>query len=228
MDTKFINNKSDEIVELSGDMKKHYENMISSKGFEVAGAEYFRQQQIFENMKMSPVDVCMLGDSLIARCQIWNEMFPDKKVANRGISGDGLNGLLARKESVYALMPKKIFCLVGVNDLYAWKDEEKIFIEKYEKLINSFQKKLQSTEIFVQSILPNRRDEFDSLKVKSVNEKLFVLAKKSFVNYIDLYPHFLDEDGRLNEQYTFEGDGIHLNAAGYAKWYQIIKPYVYL
>jgi len=52
------------------------------------------------------------------------------------------------------------------------------------------------------------------------------LASKENVTLIDLYPHFLDSDKKLDKQFTI--DGLHLSAAGYLKWKEILEKGGYL
>jgi len=41
---------------------------------------------------------------------------------------------------------------------------------------------------------------------------------------IDLYPHFLDAQNKLDKKYTL--DGLHPNAEGYKVWAAILKKYL--
>jgi lysophospholipase L1-like esterase len=41
---------------------------------------------------------------------------------------------------------------------------------------------------------------------------------------IDLYPHFLNDQKKLDKKYTL--DGLHLNAEGYKVWAGILKKYL--
>ncbi|UJH90615.1 GDSL-type esterase/lipase family protein [Antarcticibacterium sp. 1MA-6-2] len=60
--------------------------------------------------------------------------------------------------------------------------------------------------------------------IKEVNEGIRELAAKEQVNLIDLHPHFLDEEKKLNKKYTEEG--LHLNAEGYHVWANILQAYL--
>jgi lysophospholipase L1-like esterase len=58
-----------------------------------------------------------------------------------------------------------------------------------------------------------------------VNEGLKkIVAHYSGVTLIDLHPHFLDGQGRLDPAYT--EDGLHLNAKGYAVWKRVLQPFL--
>jgi lysophospholipase L1-like esterase len=52
------------------------------------------------------------------------------------------------------------------------------------------------------------------------------LAAKEKISLIDLYPHFLNADKKLEKKYTI--DGLHLNAEGYKVWKNILLNGNYL
>ena len=75
------------------------------------------------------------------------------------------------------------------------------------------------------------RESFDELK-DELGDLLFQvvfyaqMAKEEGITLIDLYPHFLGTDNKLNKAYTI--DGLHLTAAGYKVWAEILKKGKYL
>jgi lysophospholipase L1-like esterase len=48
--------------------------------------------------------------------------------------------------------------------------------------------------------------------------------KEVNVTYIDLFPLLADDNNMLIEEYS--DDGLHLNAAGFEVWTNLIKPYL--
>jgi lysophospholipase L1-like esterase len=63
-------------------------------------------------------------------------------------------------------------------------------------------------------------------KILAINQTLRELASREKVTLIDLYPHFLDSDKKLDKKYTI--DGLHLSATGYFKWKEILDNGGYL
>jgi lysophospholipase L1-like esterase len=59
-----------------------------------------------------------------------------------------------------------------------------------------------------------------------LNEQIKLLGKKEKFTVIDLHPHFLNADKKLDKKYTEEG--LHLNAQGYKLWAKILKNGNYL
>jgi lysophospholipase L1-like esterase len=60
--------------------------------------------------------------------------------------------------------------------------------------------------------------------IHAVNVGLKKIATDEHITLIDLYPSFLDSEGRLNKDYTL--DGLHPNAKGYEVWKKILLPYL--
>ena len=60
--------------------------------------------------------------------------------------------------------------------------------------------------------------------IAAVNDGLKKLGAQKHITIIDIHPHFLDSDNRLDKKYTL--DGLHLNAEGYKVWAQVLKPYL--
>ena len=57
-----------------------------------------------------------LGDSITQKIE-WADFFPGLTVANRGIGYDTTGGALARLDSVIALKPSIVSCMLGINDI---------------------------------------------------------------------------------------------------------------
>ena len=55
------------------------------------------------------------------------------------------------------------------------------------------------------------------------NRALEQVARRQRVTWIDLYPLFVDENGKLKAEYT--NDGLHLLGPAYLIWRDAIKPY---
>lgn len=99
--------------------------------------------------------------------------------------------------------------------------------------IQKIKKESPSTKIYFQTLLPVN-NEFTQFKnhynkdehILRVNEELKKLAAKEKITLIDLYSHFLGADKKLDKKYTI--DSLHLTAAGYKVWADILKQGGYL
>lgn len=190
---------------------------------------YDQRRSFFESMPIGKSEVVLLGDS-ITNCANWDELFPNKRVKNRGISGDITLGVLDRMDEIVKRKPKKIFILIGVNDI-SLGIEKNIILANYQRIILKIKKDSPKTTVYIQSILPTN-DEFDTFKkhqgkmdiIKEVNLSLEKLAKENNVIFLNLFPEFLDEKGKLSKQFT--NDGLHLLGEGYLHWASLIKKYI--
>lgn len=183
----------------------------------------------FSENPLKDGQIVFFGNS-ITQAGEWRHYFPDFDVANRGISGDNTEGMLARLSEVTSAKPSKFFIMAGINDISLSRSNKKI-IDNYRAIIQQIKKESPETEIFIQSILPINND-FKRYKrlfgkekqVINLNQKLRILAKKGGVVFIDLFPYFADADGKLRKELT--GDGLHLNAEAYWTWSNIIRRFV--
>ncbi|MBA9078899.1 GDSL-type esterase/lipase family protein [Rufibacter quisquiliarum] len=175
--------------------------------------------------------VVFLGNSITARGK-WAELLPGVPVANRGIGGDITHGVLARLDDILATKPRKIFLLIGINDL-SRRIPEAIILQNYERLVRRVKQQSPKTKLYVQSVLPLLDDMLkpDYLKnlnpaVTSLNTQLQAFAKKHKLTYINLHPIFADASGQLKKEYSL--DGIHVTDAAYPVWVQYLKEKKYL
>lgn len=185
----------------------------------------------FKSFPNSSRDIIFLGNSITAGID-WMELLERTDVRNRGISGDITFGVLERLNEVTEGKPSKVFILIGINDI-SRNFPDSIIIGNYQKIIQRIKKESPSTKIFFQTLLPVN-NEFTQFKnhynkdehILHVNDELKKLATKEKVSLIDLYPHFLNADKKLDKKYTI--DGLHLNADGYKVWKDILMKGHYL
>ena len=187
-------------------------------------AYYLDRRSLFEVVPKNQNDIVFLGDSLTNRCE-WSELFQNPNIKNRGINGDNTYGLLYRLEQITRPRPRKIFIMIGINDLIPREDLEKINY-KYSLILKTIKQSTPDTQVYIQSVLPvnNRlKQVVDNKDVIALNDRLKKLAKEFKYEYIDLYSAFVT-DNQLTEKYTY--DGIHLNGDGYLVWKDAISKYV--
>lgn len=174
----------------------------------------------FDAYPVEPGDIVLLGDSITFGGH-WNEILPGHPVRNRGIGGDRTDDLLARLDPILAGHPRKLFLLIGTNDLGTEVPQETI-LANYETLLDRLARETPSTRVYVQSVLP-RAVEYRE-RVERLNEALRAIASARGLTYVDLYASFLAEDGSLRDELTF--DEIHLTGAGYREWARLLEPHL--
>jgi lysophospholipase L1-like esterase len=187
---------------------------------------YYEQKVTqFSTLPDTKHEIIFLGNS-ITDIGEWAEIWQNKNVKNRGISGDNTFGVLARLDEVLSSRPAKIFIMIGINDIS--KDiPDTIIVDNYKKIINRISKESPRTKLYVQSILPTNNEFSDFTRhqnkdehIRIINKSLFQYCKQKKVHFVDLYTSFLDEIGKLNKLYT--NDGLHINGYGYTKWKEML------
>ena len=190
---------------------------------------YVQRASLFSKLPITSKDVVFIGNSITNGAE-WNELFPRKRVKNRGISGDTSEGVYDRLDSIVKGKPAKIFILIGINDISRGIEVETI-VQNMKRIVEKIQNESPKTKIYIQSILPLNPD-FEMFKghmkpqlIKEINQSYQNIAQEYKVNYIDLYSHFLEEGtDKMDKKYT--NDGLHLLGEGYLLWREIVKPYL--
>lgn len=190
---------------------------------------YRERMEIFSQENSRKFSTIFLGNSLTQAGE-WEQYFPNLKPINRGISGDNTAGVLNRLADVTALSPEKLFILIGVNDI-SQNYTNAYLLNQYKKIIAQIKAESPDTQIYFQSLLPINNDfgRYSRLlgkerQIKCLNRKIKRLCKKERINYIDLYPFFLESKRKLNAELTT--DGLHLNEEGYEVWVRVLKIYI--
>ncbi len=166
----------------------------------------------------------------------WSEYFAGLDghlvVANRGVNGDTIDQVIERARVTFLAdrHPEKIFLMVGVNDVDRAVADGAFTVEKilnrYIELLNVASVGVPPSRICIHSILPVRgKRAFLNESIRSVNASLRAYAGNHGYCYVDAHPAFADQTGQLRADYAFD-DGIHLSAAGYRRWTDIVTPLV--
>lgn len=191
---------------------------------------YYQRATLFEALPVTSSDIIFLGNSITNGAE-WAELFNDKHVKNRGISGDICMGVYDRLDAVLKGKPAKIFLLIGINDVSRGAPADTI-VSRIGMIVGKIKEDSPKTKLYLQSVLPVT-DHYNMFKghtsrwrvIPEINKGLVRLAEKEGVTYIDLYSHFVDKQtGKMNAAYT--NDGLHLLGKGYLKWVEIVKPYI--
>lgn len=191
---------------------------------------YHQRLTQYNALPLTKGDIIFIGNSITDGGE-WGELFGDLRVKNRGISGDISAGIIKRINEVAKRKPSKVFLLIGVNDLARGVSIDSVV--KNILLTSAWLKQESpSTRLFVQSILPvsdvfkkfsGHSNKTDS--ILKLNNRLKSEAKNNNYQFIDLYPFFCNQQGKLDEK--FSNDGLHLIGEGYVLWQHLIFPYVY-
>ena len=190
---------------------------------------YARRATLFDLLPVYSSDIIMLGNSLTDGAE-WNELFDNCHVKNRGIVGDIIPGFFERLEPILKGQPRKIFIMGGVNDISHSVSADSI-VSAMTQVVTTIQARCPKTEIYVQSMLPFNNDVrlWKLLKgreqvVVDGNKGLESMCQRLGVTFINLYPLFVGENGKMKPEYT--NDGLHLMGGAYLIWRDALLPYI--
>lgn len=210
-----------DLIKVKIDNKFAKKNVVSNPVYTIETSQY---------KDLANPNIVFLGDSL-THYGNWSELL-DKNIANRGIVGDDTTQVLSRVNSIFTIKPKKIFIMLGTNDLDGKKPID-IIVNNYTNLINKIKNKAPNSNLYIESVLPVDANlclktygipyYTKNNEIVNLNSKLKTLASKEKINYIDVYSAFA-KNGEINDKYTV--DGVHLNGQGYKIWAQAIEKYV--
>lgn len=187
--------------------------------------QQLRRRSQFELLPITSKDIVFLGNS-ITEGGLWSEIFNNARVKNRGIGGETTQQVLDRLYQVTNGKPKKVFLMIGINDLRDDPAMTDKAIANIGKIIDRIKSESPKTKLYVQSILPVSKDRVNrDRELRRANPVIKRICDEKGVTFIDLYSAFADEEGYLNKEYTIK-DGLHLNGTGYMKWAEIVRPHV--
>lgn len=189
--------------------------------FAAQNSWYLEREALFMAFRSGPVELCCLGDSITQKFE-WQDAFPDRRVANRGIGSDTTEGILARLDSVIALEPAYISLLAGANDLATGRTPDEIAVT-YRQILEQLRSQLPGTKIVVSSMFPvAEAHPLQPEDILAVNEQLSALCEELDITFLDMFQAFSDESGHLRPEYAL--DNIHLSPAGFALWLSYLTP----
>lgn len=192
---------------------------------------YYNRVSLFNSEEpIGKKDVVFLGNSLTEGGK-WAELLRKKNIRNRGVSGDVAMGVYDRLYQILPGAPKKIFFLIGVNDVSHDLTVDSI-VAAITQVVDRIQSESPATKLYLQSLLPinessgrYKRLTGKTELIPEINQRLEQLAKERKISFVHLYPLFVKPGTNvLREELT--GDGLHLNEEGYKIWAKALKPYL--
>ncbi len=192
---------------------------------------YTERIATFKKEKLVTGKVVLLGDGFTEGAN-WKKILKDSTVINRGINGDITFGVLNRLGEVVQHKPSKLFLLIGLEDLAKGIPEE-VVLQNIITAVRTLKSGTSSTQLFILSILPINSavkefpKKYDQTEhITAINLQLKKLSKHFGYTYVDLSNQFTNSVRQLDEKYSY--DGVHLTAAGYLHWAEILKNSKYL
>jgi lysophospholipase L1-like esterase len=190
---------------------------------------------LVQNTNLSKGQIVFIGDSITDLYPLDNYYVDlDLATYNRGIGGDTTSGVLNRLEvSLFDIKPSKIVLMIGTNDINGNVQTPKI-LANYNEILTKIKRELPDTQIYCVSIIPQNLalETYSNIKVEETTKTILEInaqlkqmtENEANVTYIDLFPLLADDNNMLIEEYS--DDGLHLNAAGFEVWTNLLKPYL--
>lgn len=193
---------------------------------------YYRRFLQFEaETPIGPKDIVMLGNSLTENGGDWGMRLHRENVRNRGIGGDEASGICDRLFQILPGTPRKIFLMVGVNDV-----SHNLSADSVVSLVAGVVEKIRAgsprTKLYLQSLLPIN-ESFGRYKtmvgktdlIPEINGRLEAFAKERKIPFIRLFPLFTEQGGNVMRR-ELTTDGLHLTEKGYAVWSKALQRYL--
>lgn len=191
---------------------------------------YDSREKLYQGIKDRKVDVIFFGNSITERGP-WHELFPKYKIANRGIGGDNTYGMKARVADVVGAKPKKVFLMMGINDIGRGLPVDSI-LKNYQEIVQIIKKQSPKTKIYIQSTLPlnESKIKYEYLKnreqaIRDLNKGIKLIAQNEKLDFVDV-KEILADDYILKSHLT--SDGIHINTDAYLLWAKYLTDKKYL
>lgn len=193
-------------------------------------ALYHHRATLFEKLPIDKSDIVFLGNS-ITHYGEWAEIFDNDNIKNRGISGDSAEGVYERLDPIVKGKPKKIFLLIGVNNLSRDYTVDSV-LNTIVKIADKIATETPRTKLYIQSVFPVNstftnypKHRLKGPQILELNAKLIKMCAEKGLTYIDVYPVLKSADSdQLDPKYTY--DGLHLSGDGYMAWKTVLEKYL--
>jgi lysophospholipase L1-like esterase len=190
---------------------------------------WWHSKDMYDHLPDIKNEIVFLGNSITDGAE-WFELLGNKKCLNRGISADITEGILIRLDAITKLQPRKLFIMIGVNDLSRNMTTDEV-AANYRKILERLKSETPRTKVYIQSVLPvnpatgmAKNHTNKTPEIMELNGKLKTLAAEFGYTYIDLFSIMADSDNHLPRSYSV--DGLHLSYKAYKVWADAIMPYV--
>ena len=190
-----------------------------------------RHEAKLKRMREGNVDLLMIGDSITHGWEIggkdtWAEYYGDRNAANIGFSGDRTEHVLWRLQhgEVEGIAPKLAVIMIGTNNTGHRQDPAADTALGIQHIIDELQTRLPETKILLLAIFPRGETLDDPLRKlnTAINERIAKFADNRRVFFLDINPHFLEDDGTLPR--TIMADLLHPGPGGYKIWAEAMEP----
>lgn len=192
--------------------------------YDMLAADPFRDHRydVFKVLPVNDQSIVFVGNSITNMHEWWEAFGSEQTILNRGVWGTFIEETVQNIEAVAMGKPKKVFFMVGTNDLgkNGSRNIDDI-IENTRIMVERLQKVSPATEIYIQGILPSVYNRILE-QLQETNERLQALCLEYGIVYVDLWEDLIS----LTQDNTHTLDGLHMKASGYQVWTSKIEELV--
>ena len=190
-----------------------------------------RHNSFNERVKQGNVDLLLIGDSITQGWEgsgkdVWAKYYTPRNAVNLGIGGDRTQHVLWRLDNgnVEGISPKLAVLMIGTNNSGSNTAEQ--IGDGITAIVQKLRTKLPDTKVLILGIFPRGADNSNPQRIKNneANKIAAKLADGKMVEYLDIGPAFLADDGTLSKEIM--PDLLHLSPKGYQIWAESIEPHV--
>lgn len=167
-----------------------------------------------------------IGSSSIRMWESLARDFPGKPVFNRGFGGSEVRDSTYYADRILVpYAPCKVFLYAGDNDLNSGRTPAQVR-DDVLAFVQRVHKDLPDTTVEFLSIKPSPSRAHLLNGINAANTMVRdALAKLPNTGYVDIHTPMLAADGQPDPK-LFQQDMLHMTAAGYAIWAQVVRPKV--
>ncbi len=169
--------------------------------------------------------ILFTGSSSIRLWQTLAEDFPGQPVINRGFGGSQISDLIAYFDRlVRPGQPRQIVVYSGTNDIHDGESAAQVLAD-WAMLCGMIERELPGTKIALIAVAPNPARWEQREEQESFNAMAAAFCARNGYDFIDVWTPMLGEDGTPSRD-IYVDDQLHMNAAGYAMWREIVGAYL--
>ncbi len=139
-------------------------------------------------------------------------------------------------DGVERLQPKKIFVMMGMNDIGLYGVDDSI--DAMKEVISKLAEKCPDSVIYIESVTPmvsnSSLGDLNNVNIRAFDEKLKEVCAEKGYKYLDVYSAVSDENGDLIYEYCGDpptddnpnGMGLHFTDEGCKVWADYLKANV--
>ena len=201
-----------------------------------------RHNKLKERVRKGPVDLLMIGDSIVFRWErqgrkVWEEFYGQRRAVQIGSSGDYTDHILWRLQNgaVAGAQPKLTVLLIGTNNTGLRGDPPKETAYGVFAILQELKKRLPGSKFLLLGIFPRgnyagateaRKKRLDQIADanRAVNKIIKAYADEKTVFYHDFGSVFLTKEGYVDP--TLMPDYVHPGEAGFRAWGKAMEPFI--